>query len=249
MIQRLLVLLILCLLACERAPISAITQPVNDRAGVLTEGDREVLASLLIAHRDATHVQIAVLLVNSTDGEPIEDFSLRAADAWGGGGRGIDDGALVVLAVADHRSRIELGRGLEAAVPDGEARRLLDAARPSLRQHDYRGALEGILNGLVARTAGVTLPDHYPPRAARHVGMSDEMIVLLIVLGVLLVIVVVVVIMRSDARSGGYSSSSSSSVFFFGGSPGGSSDSSSSNSSDWGGGGGGLDGGGSSGDW
>lgn len=131
-----------------------IGHPVEDVSHALPSADVEDLSRRLVAHREATGVQMAVLVVDTTAGEPIEEFADGTFQAWGGGAAGRDDGLLVILAVRDHRSRIEVGRGLEERVTDGEARGLLDAARPDLRAGRLGSALRGIVSGLVRETGG-----------------------------------------------------------------------------------------------
>jgi uncharacterized protein len=140
-----------------------IEHPVTDPSHFLSAGDTEDLSRRMVAHREATHVQMAVLVVPTTDGEPIEDYSHRAAEQWAGGQAGQDNGLLVVLAVRDHHSRIEVGRGLEAQATDGETRQLLDNARPALRASNYGEALRGIVNGLVRETGGTVLTAQAAP--------------------------------------------------------------------------------------
>jgi uncharacterized membrane protein YgcG len=136
-----------------------IAHPVEDTAHALSSADVEDLSRRLVAHREVTGVQMAVLVVDTTAGEPIEEFANNTFQAWGGGAAGRDDGLLVILAVRDHRSRIEVGRGLEERVTGGESRGLLDASRPDLRAGRLGSALRGIVNGLVRETGGTVLSD------------------------------------------------------------------------------------------
>ncbi len=149
-------LVLVAMVACEQtrdAP-PRIATPVTDNAGVLSDADEAALATRLAAHRQRTGVQVALLTITTLNGEPIEDFSHRTAVAWGGGSRERNDGVLVTLAIRDHRSRIEVGYGLEAELPDGRTRGMLDGARPFLRRSDYAGAFGSILDGIETHTAG-----------------------------------------------------------------------------------------------
>ena len=92
---------------------------------------------------------MAALFLDSTNGEPIEDFALRTAEAWGGGQAGQDQGLLLVFAIGDRRSRIEVGYGLEPVISDALARRILAQARPLLRAKDFDGALTLTVSTLV----------------------------------------------------------------------------------------------------
>ncbi|MFT3708352.1 MAG: TPM domain-containing protein [Archangium sp.] len=136
------------------AAIPVIDSPVVDEAKVLTDAGKEAIAAKLREHQQKTGVQIAVVTVDSTDGEAIESWSMRAATEWGGGSKRIDDGALFVLAVMDRKMRIELGYGLEGNVSDGEAENILARARSGLRDGDFDGAVGGVIDELIAATVG-----------------------------------------------------------------------------------------------
>lgn len=134
--------------------VPTIDRPVVDTSGRLSSSDREAVATGLVRLRQETGVQMAVLMVDTTGGVPIEDYSIQAARAWRGGEQGRDNGLLLVLAVGDRRQRLEVGYGLEEFLPDGAARTLLDAQGPLLRQGDYRGALLAVVEGVHARLPG-----------------------------------------------------------------------------------------------
>jgi len=192
------------LFACEsaRSAPPRITTPVTDNANVLTAAQRSTLSARLAAHRAQTGVQVALLTVASLNGEPIEDFSHRTAVAWGGGSRANNDGVLVTFAVQDHRSRIEVGYGLEAELTDGRTRAMLDGARPFLRRADYAGAFGSILDGIEAQTqarrastatAFQMAPAERPPQ--------DDTALWWVLLGVgLAVVFLVAVMLRAQAR-------------------------------------------------
>jgi uncharacterized protein len=136
------------------AAIPVIDSPVVDEAKVLTDAGKAAIADKLREHKAKTGVQLAVVTIDTTDEESIESWSLRAATAWGGGAKRIDDGALFVLAVKDRKMRIELGYGLEGNVSDGEAEQILARARGGLRAGDYDGAVLGVVDELITATAG-----------------------------------------------------------------------------------------------
>jgi uncharacterized protein len=163
--------------ALALTPVPPIQAPVTDAAGVLSAEAVEELDASLRAHRDATGVQLAVLLVDTTDGEPIEDFALRAAMAWGGGAKRKDDGGLFVLAVKDRRMRLELGYGLEPLVPDALAASVLDGLKPALRAGDYDGAVRGLVERLKAVTrSGVAAPPTIAPPPPLVGGWAGELL-------------------------------------------------------------------------
>ncbi|MFP2907885.1 TPM domain-containing protein [Pyxidicoccus sp. 3LFB2] len=113
--------------------------------------DREVISSELVQLRKETGAQMAVLVVNTTEGEPIEDYALRVANEWKGGEAGKDNGLLLVLAVKDRRMRLEVGSGLEAHLPEDGVRTLLEAQAPLLREGKLPEATLAVVRGVRAR--------------------------------------------------------------------------------------------------
>jgi uncharacterized protein len=115
--------------AHAQAPIPPLTGPVVDAAGLLRAGDvrrLEALARSARAREDGRGVQLQYLTVASLEGEPIEDYSIRVAEAWKLGTKGADNGILVTVAPAERAWRIEVGGGLEGEIPDALARRVGD---------------------------------------------------------------------------------------------------------------------------
>jgi uncharacterized protein len=115
--------------ARAEAPVPPLTGPVVDQAGLLRGGDVERLSGLARSARareNGEGVQLQYLLVRSLQGEPIEDYSIRVAEAWRIGSKGKDNGLLVTVAVEDRAFRIEVGGGLEGEIPDALARRIGD---------------------------------------------------------------------------------------------------------------------------
>lgn len=136
----------------------AITRPVTDEAGVLSSDAVAAIETRLRAHREAGHAQIALLIVRTMHGVPIPDYAMRAAEAWGGGSRARDDGVLFVLAIADRDMRIEVGYGLESAIPDSAALRILDGLVEPMRAGRFDAAAWMVSDALIARTGGASAP-------------------------------------------------------------------------------------------
>jgi uncharacterized protein len=128
----------------EDAPIPALTGRVVDVAGALTPSQRAQVEQSLEAFEQRKGSQIAVLIVGTTFPEPIESYSIRVAEAWKIGRKALDDGVIVVIAASDRAMRLEVGYGLEGAIPDATAKRIIEEAFiPGFRQG-------GIYDGLVA---------------------------------------------------------------------------------------------------
>jgi uncharacterized protein len=146
---------------------------VVDQTGTLTSGD---IASLnqTIRHFEARKgSQIAVLIVPTTDGEAIEQFSLRVAEAWKIGRKKIDDGAVLVIAKNDRHLRIEVGYGLEGALTDVTTKRLIDEEiTPKFKTGDFAGGVAAGVNKMIRVIDGEKLPAPEPPHW-QNTGLFD----------------------------------------------------------------------------
>lgn len=142
-------------------PTAAAGIYVQDYAQVLSAEDKRRLLSIGQELDNKTTAQLAVVTVKTLDGQPIEDYSLSILREWGIGSKEKNNGALIVVAVQDRRSRIEVGYGLEGLLTDGLTGRIQDQAMiPYFRKGNYAA---GIVNGyavtasLIAKDAGVQL--------------------------------------------------------------------------------------------
>ena len=110
-----------------------------DQTGTLSAGDIASLTQTLKDLETRKGSQVAVLIVPTTDGEAIEQYSLRVAEAWKIGRKKIDDGALLVIAKNDRRLRIEVGYGLEGALTDVTTKRIIDEdITPKFKSRRFR---------------------------------------------------------------------------------------------------------------
>ena len=142
-------------------PTAAAGIYVQDYAQVLSAEDKRRLLSIGQELDDKTTAQLAVVTVKTLDGQPIEDYALSILREWGIGSKEKNNGALIVVAVQNRRSRIEVGYGLEGLLSDGLTGRIQDQAMiPYFRKGNYAA---GIVNGyavtasLIAKDAGVQL--------------------------------------------------------------------------------------------
>ena len=153
------IMMSLPLLAQEPVSIPELTGRVVDRAGVLSREAIGTLNSKLSALEQEKGAQIVVLTVPTTKPEPIEAFSIRVADAWKIGRKGVDDGILVLVATEDHRVRIEVGYGLEGAIPDIYAKRIIrETIIPRFRRGDLEGGILAGVDRLGQLVRGEDLP-------------------------------------------------------------------------------------------
>lgn len=150
-------------LSLAMAAIPAITTPITDEAEVIDPAVEVELEAALRTLREATGVQMAVVTVRRIPFEhSIESFSLATAEAWGGGS-GRDDGALLVFAIGDRRSRLELGYGLEGYITDAEAGAILERAIPDLRDDDAGAAAQGIIDDVRSEVSSLRPNGAIPP--------------------------------------------------------------------------------------
>jgi uncharacterized protein len=137
---------------------------VSDFANVLEPQSRAQLEAYAGQIERTTGVQMAIVTLKSLDGNPIEDVSNDLFRQWGVGKKGKDEGIMLLLAVQEHRDRIEVGYGLEPILPDGFDGSILRGIQPLLRQGAYGQALiSGAvqMGAYIARAKGIT-PENRP---------------------------------------------------------------------------------------
>lgn len=140
-------------LGFSQKKVPYLTGRVNDEAGVLSSETRQSLEQLLKAHEDSTTNQIAVLIINSLEGEVLEEYSLKVAETWALGQKGKDNGVLLLVALNDRKMRIEVGYGLEGSLTDALSSRIIrNEIAPSFRQNDYDA---GVTNGVKAIVSAI----------------------------------------------------------------------------------------------
>ena len=140
--------------AAQQTPLPALSGRVVDDAGMLAAAERTRLEADLARLEADTSVQLVVVTVPRIEG-PIEDFSLRLAEAWEIGHSGSDTGLLLLVSRNDRQSRIEVGYGLEAAIPDGLAGRILrDELAPRFAAGDFESGLRAAAVALASAAAG-----------------------------------------------------------------------------------------------
>jgi uncharacterized protein len=141
--------------AAETPIPAAPTRFVTDKVGLMSPAAARELDAQLAAYERGTGHQLLVYIDSTTGGAPIEDWAVRAFQAWRVGRQGIDDGVVLFLFTADRRVRIEVGYGLEDRVPDAVASRLInERIVPRLRAGDGEGAVRAGVAGLMAAIGG-----------------------------------------------------------------------------------------------
>jgi len=146
---------------------------VSDYARALDAGSRRALEDYCRRIQAATGAELAIVILPSLQGEPVEDVANAMFRAWGVGQKSSNRGVMLLLALAERRSRLEVGYGLEPDLPDGSAGEILRAMRPALRENRLGEALlvaAERIGGRIASARGLSLdPAPVPPhRRARE---------------------------------------------------------------------------------
>lgn len=136
---------------------------VTDLTGTLDAQQQNALTEKLRALETRKGSQVAVLIVPTTEHEAIEQYALRVSDTWKLGRKGIDDGALLVIAKDDRKLRIETRYGLEGPMPDAVAKRIIaEVITPLFKRGDFYGGIEAGVDRIVKVVDGEPLPAPQP---------------------------------------------------------------------------------------
>jgi len=128
---------------------------VNDFTNTLSPQDLAALESKLVAYNDSTSTQIAIVMLSSLDGYPIDEYSFQLAEKWGIGQKGKNNGVLVLVAKDDRKIFIATGYGMEGVMPDGLVKRIVENdIKPYFKQGDYFGGLDNGTNSMFRLAAG-----------------------------------------------------------------------------------------------
>jgi uncharacterized protein len=156
-----LLALLLCWAFAAAADVAVppLSGRVVDQTGTLSGSDIASLTQTLKDFETRKGSQIAVLIVPTTAPETIEQYSIRVAEAWKIGRKKIDDGAILLVAKDDRKLRIEVGYGLEGALTDVTARRIIDEIiTPKFRSGDFAGGISAGVDRIISVVDGEPLP-------------------------------------------------------------------------------------------
>jgi uncharacterized protein len=154
--------------------VPPLTGRVVDKTATLSSSDIASLDQTLKDFEAKKGSQIAVLIVPTTQPETIEQYSLRVAEAWKIGRKKIDDGAILVVAKDDRKLRIEVGYGLEGALTDVTAKRIIDEViTPKFRSGDFAGGISDGVNRILRVVDGEPLPA--PAQRRQDAGLLSQL--------------------------------------------------------------------------
>jgi uncharacterized protein len=143
-----------------------------DEAGLLSATARQRIEGELAALEGQAGDQVAVLIVASLAGEPLEDYSVKVAQTWKLGQKGKSNGVLLFISRDDRKMRVEVGYGLEGTLTDLRSHEILDEViRPRFQQGDFDGGVEQGVDAIVKILHGQPLP----PRPAAPAAGAAQM--------------------------------------------------------------------------
>lgn len=188
-------------MAAAMAAVWAAALPGADFAALRPEGHVSDFAQVIGAERKAeleryckaveasTGVEIALVTIPGLEGEPVEDVANLLHRKWGVGKKGTNEGILLLISIADRRTRLEVGYGLEGVIPDGYAGSVLREMRPALRAGDIGGAMAAAAQTLgerVAEAKGVKIGERVRTNEQPRGGVTGEGLMQVVIsLGVL----------------------------------------------------------------
>ncbi len=158
-IRFVLLALLLCGTAQAEVAVPELKQRVTDLTATLDAGQIQLLENKLAAFESAKGSQIAVLLLPTTEPETIEEFGIRVAESWKLGRKGVDDGVLLLVAKDDRKLRIEVGYGLEGALNDATAKRIVsEVITPYFKRGEFYSGIDAGVSAIIKVVEGEPLP-------------------------------------------------------------------------------------------
>jgi uncharacterized protein len=169
---------------------------VNDNADVLTPDQEARLEQKLVAYDDSTSNQIAIVTIKTLEGYPIEEYALKLFRDWQIGNKTTNNGALILAVINDRQLRIEVGYGLEGAIPDITANQIIrNDIAPAFRSNDYYDGFDKATESIIKAAAGeYKAPEGYGQgkgKGGKSIG------------GLILAFIVIIFILSNINRRGG----------------------------------------------
>ena len=159
---------------------------VNDFTGTLTPDQIHALENKLVAYDDSTSSQIAVVIIPTTAENSIEEVALEILRRWGVGSKSNNNGVVLLVAKDDHKIRIEVGYGLEGAIPDLTARTIIDVdLTPNFKEGNFYRGLDEATDDLIKAAAGeYKAPAGYRSKG-KGIGIGTIIFLLILIFGIL----------------------------------------------------------------
>lgn len=191
---------------------------VNDFAEIINSDDKSTMLNLGKALYDKTEAQAVVVTVESLNGADLEDFSIKLARDWGLGDEEKDNGVLLLLSESDREIRLEIGRGLEGALPDSKTGRIIDYyGIEHLKNNDFSTGITEIYKAVVNEIYieyGLTPDTDYTPVDELPTDESDGSLLGMLIYVIILIVVLFIVLSRFSGPGGRFGGPH---IFFGGG--------------------------------
>jgi uncharacterized protein len=201
--QLLLVLLLLSQFSAWAQDLPPRPSPprlVNDLAGMMSASEVDALERKLVAYNDSTSSQIAVVTVPTLGDYEIADYAQKLYESWGIGQKGNNNGVLLLVAKQQQKARIQTGYGLEGAIPDALAKRIItNTIVPAFREQQYYQGLDRATDQLIALAKGEYKADQTTQTRQRSNDSSGSGWTFWVIIAVL----VLFMIFRSKGGGGG----------------------------------------------
>jgi len=170
---------------------------VNDFADVLSDGQEQELEKKLLAYEDSTSTQIAVVLVKNLDGTDVADYAVKLALKWKIGTKK-DNGVLFLASMEEHKTRIEVGYGLEGVLPDITTKRILtEDVKPYFKQQQYYEGIDLATTHIIQAARGEYKGEYqYSSKKGRKKGKG-------LGIGFTILIIILIIVFASNRRGGG----------------------------------------------
>jgi len=163
------------------------TNYVNDFTNTLSRGFIDKENTKLKEYDNKTTNQIAVALIDSTEGDSIENYSIHLADQWKPGQKGKDNGVLMLFAMKDKTMRIEVGRGLEGEITDLKSKETLDKViKPEFKAGNYEEGIDKGINSLILVIASPSASIF--STSSTNKDIAEAIIIIFIIIFILLLI-------------------------------------------------------------
>ncbi|MDP1646345.1 MAG: YgcG family protein [Thiobacillus sp.] len=171
-------LTLLALFAWAQVAVPDVSRRVTDLTATLSADQVAALEGKLAAFEAQKGSQIAVLIIPTTQPEDIAQFGIRVAEQWKIGREKIDDGVILIIAKDDRTLRLEVGYGLEGAIPDAIAKRVIaETITPHFKAGDYYGGIDAGVQQLMRLIEGESLPS---PRVSENGGEEGSFVLLIV---------------------------------------------------------------------
>jgi len=162
--------------------VPPLTGRVVDLAHVLSASEADRLTADLQGHEATTGNQVVVLTLPSLEGEPLEPFSHRVATTWKLGRKGMDNGALLLVALKERKVKIEVGYGLEGTLTDAKSAQIIrNEIVPRFRSGDLPGGIVAGVAAILKTIEGTYQAPERPPVPVRGGDMVGQILMALIV--------------------------------------------------------------------